>query len=210
MPSRRCPHCKVVSSYDVGGEKNLFSRKTNTRIRFDKCRDEDCQCTVAVVYQPAEGNTIVDIYPKLETDPDELLPADVKTAFGQALKSLNEEIWDGCVTLCRRALEEAMNDLKAEGGGLKRKIKNLAAQNRITPALSNWAHEGRLAGNLGAHGFEERKWSTESDAQEIVEFSKWFFRYVYVLPRQLEQRRKRLAEEPKRQSAEESAPEAEG
>ena len=122
-------------------------------------------------------------------------PDDVKIAFGQAFQSLNEKIWDGCVTMAGRALQEAMTDLKAEGDTLYAQIEYLAGQNKITPDLKDWAHEGRLGRNLGAHGSKEeqgKKWSDESDAEEIVEFCKWFFRYVYILPKQLEQRRERL------------------
>lgn len=195
MPSRRCPHCRITSSYEVGGENRLFDRQIGTHIRFDICRDEECGCATAVVFQPNEGYRIVDEYPKLETDPDELMPPDVQIAFRQALQSLNEKIWDGCVLMCRRALEETTADLGAKGKFLYDKIEDLAKQNRITPDLQEWAHEGRLAGKLGAHGTEEeaKKWNDEPDAEEIVEFCKWFFRYVYILPKQLEQRRERLA-----------------
>jgi hypothetical protein len=139
----------------------------------------------------------VDVYPALDEEPDGLLPEGVSKAFGQALKSLNEGIWDGCVLMCRRALQEAMGELEATGGTLYAQIESLANASRITPDLKEWAHEGRLAGNLGAHGDEEeKKWNDESDAQEIVEFSKWFFRYIYVLPKQLAERRERLTAEP--------------
>ena len=41
------------------------------------------------------------------------------------MKALNEEIWNGCVIMCRRALEEAMSHLGAEGADLFNKIDNL-------------------------------------------------------------------------------------
>lgn len=207
MPSRRCPHCKVESSYQVGGENLAFDRQTSTNVRFDICRNEECGCATVVVFRPGEGNRIVDTFPTLETEPDELLPPDVQKAFRQALQSVNEKIWDGCVLMCRRALEETTADLGAKGKVLYDKIEDLAKQNKITPDLQEWAHEGRLAGKLGAHGMEDeaKKWNDESDAEEIVEFCKWFFRYVYILPKQLVQRRERLAAGVK--LAQEDAPE---
>ena len=211
MPSRRCPHCKVESSYSTVGSTYIFDPHKPSNIRLDVCQNDECHGHVAVIMHPPTGSEL-DVFPKLETDPDELLPDEVKKAFGQALKSLNEKIWDGCVLMCRRALEETTADLGAKGKVLYDKIEDLAKQNRITPDLQEWAHEGRLAGKLGAHGTEEeaKKWNDESDAEEIVEFCKWFFRYVYVLPLQLQQRKERLAEEAKRRSAEESAPAEEG
>jgi hypothetical protein len=193
MPSRRCPHCRVVSSYSQGVEKQPFG--SGKRGRFDTCTNAECGCSVLVVYG-GSGEELA-VYPQLETEPDEVLPDDVRVAFRQALQSLNEKIWDGCVLMCRRALEEATTNLGAKGKVLYEKIEDLAKKNRITPDLRQWAHEGRLAGKLGAHGTEEedKKWNEQADAEEIVEFSKWFFRYVYVLPEQLKQRRKRLTGE---------------
>ncbi len=100
--------------------------------------------------------------------------------------------------MCSRALDEATVDLEAKGAQLFDRIENLAETHRI-PRFRLWAHTGRLAANLGRHGAEkgelEKKWNDETDAKEIVEFSTWFFRYVYVLPRQLKDRRSRITPE---------------
>jgi hypothetical protein len=196
MPSRRCPHCKVIASYGPVDNVHLFDNRRGQFIRLEACRDEHCGCVSAVVY-PSSGcpaDQVVDIYPALDEEPDEHLPQGVKIAFSEAMRSLNEGIWNGCVLMCRRALEEAVADLGATGKVLFDKIDNLASEHKITPDLAAWAHETRLAGKLGAHGVEsdEKKWNEEVDAQEIVEFSRWFFRYVYVLPKQLEERRARI------------------
>ena len=217
MPSRRCPHCRLASSYHMGGEKKMFDRKLNLLIRLDECRDEDCGQSVAVVFH-AGTNEEVEVFPALDEKPDELLPADVATAFRQALRSLNEGIWDGCVLMCRRALEEATWELGArlpesDQQAYKKKvlylrIKYLANQHMITPDLGEWAHEGRMAGKLGAHGGEQKKWNTERDAAEIMGFANWFFRYVFILPKQLAERRKQAAtlpDEPKEQSEQTAA-----
>lgn len=211
MPSRRCPHCKAISTYDqveahLGsgniGPLNLVS--SGQRIRLDRCRNEDCRGGVAVVFD-SEGKEL-EIFPALDEEPDELLPEAVRTAFRQALRSLNEGIWDGCVLMCRRALDEATAVLAAEVGEADRKgyankvlydrIEYLAANHIITRELGEWAHEGRLAGKLGAHGREQQKWNTERDATEIVEFAKWFFRYLFVLPKQLAERREQAKQKP--------------
>jgi hypothetical protein len=181
-----------VSTYQaqVGGTNLAFDSQAGTLIRLDACQNDACQRGVAVVYDP-QGQ-VIDTYPALDDEPDELLPEDVKVAFRQALRSLNEKIWDGCVLMCRRALEEATRQLGAEGRDLYNKIDDLASKGRITPDLRDWAHEARLGGKLGAHGEDDKKWNTQSDAEELVEFSKWFFRYVYILPKQLDARRSRL------------------
>lgn len=213
MPSRRCPHCRVVSSYDKGGEANLFGYGTNIRIRFDRCTDDQCQSFVAVVFDKPTGEE-VEIFPPLNVGPDELLPDEVKIAFREALGSLNEGLWNACVLMCRRALEEATRILgeeiepedersKYNKKVLYRRIEHLAKEHRITPDLRDWAHEARLGGKLGAHGGTEKQWNTQQDAEEIVEFATWFFRYVFILPQQLAERRGRVT-----QHADEDAEEA--
>lgn len=194
MPSRRCPHCKVVSSYSPQRDRQApFDVNKGKTLEFQICQNTDCGNAVVALLN-GDGS-IADVYPALEEEPDDLLPDDVKKAFRQALQSLNERIWDGSVTMARRALQEAVVDLDARGDNLYAQIENLAKEGKITPDLKEWAHEGRLGGNLGAHGDRERKWNEQADAEEIVEFAKWFFRYVYILPKQLAQRRGRLAGE---------------
>ena len=205
MPSRRCPHCRVASSYQVGGENKLFDQEKGLLIRFDQCRDEDCQENVAVVFD-RETHEVVEVFPALDEEPDDLLPDEVKRAFSEALGSLNEKLWNGCVLMCRRALEEATRVLGEEIEPrderakytkkiLYKRIEYLATEHRITPELRDWAHEARLGGKLGAHGGTEKQWNTQLDAEEIVEFATWFLRYVFVLPQQLAERKERITSE---------------
>ncbi|MDZ4369837.1 MAG: DUF4145 domain-containing protein [Phenylobacterium sp.] len=205
MPSRRCPHCRKEAAYSSDeNTRRMFNASPRTLARFDICQNDQCGCAAVAIVD--DESRVLEIYPSLEAEPDEILPTDVKTAFGEALKSLDEGIWNGCVTMCSRALDEATADLEAKGSSLFERIENLAETHRITPELSEWAHTGRLAANLGRHGAEkeegEKKWNDETDAKEIIEFSKWFFRYVYVLPTQLKARRKRLEDDVAKQPPE--------
>ena len=190
MPARRCPYCKVMSNFSLGDIKGGGS--LGNYASLDTC--QNCGTPVYFVTpHPNSRDDIKDSYPKIEADPDEELPDNVKLAFSEAMKSLNEDIWDGCVTMCRRALAETMEDLGAEGKDLFTQIDNLEGKGKITPELKEGAQEGRLGGNLGAHGTKEKKWADKEDAEEVLEFCKWFFRYVYVLPKQLAERRAKVA-----------------
>jgi len=190
MPLRKCPYCKGLSNFDLHGQKH--GGHLAGWVSLDTC--QNCGTPVYFVTPSQQDrDTIVDSYPKHEFDPDEELPEDVKVAFGEAIKSLNDGIWNGCVTMCRRALGEAMNDLGAVGKDLFTQIDDLESKRKITPELKEWAHEGRLGGKLGAHGTKQKKWADKDDAEEVSEFSRWFFRYVYVLPRQLAERKAKVA-----------------
>lgn len=187
---RRCPYCKGLSNFDLGTIDG--GGELEGIVSLDRC--QNCgTLTYFRVPSPKQRREILDSYPKIETDPDEELPEDVKRAFQEAMKSLNEGIWNGCVIMCRRALEEATEDLGAEGRDLFTQIDDLETKRKITPELKEWAHEARLGGKLGAHGTKQKKWADKEDAEEVLEFCRWFFRYVYVLPKQLAERRATVA-----------------
>ena len=192
MPLRICTYCKGLSNFDVGSV--VAGGSLTGYASLDMC--QNCGTFSYFVVTAAEyRDAILDRYPKVQDEPDKELPDDVKVAFSEAIKSLNGGIWDGCVVMCRRALEEAMSDLGAEGVDLFNKIDDIESKRKITPELKEWAHEGRLAGKLGAHGTKQKRWADKDDAEAILEFCRWFFRYVYVLPKQLAERKHRLAEQ---------------
>jgi len=189
---RRCFYCKGLSNFNIGTGNS--GGKLNGIVSLDTC--QNCGTPAYfVISSGLEEDNILDRYPKLELDPDEELPEGVKVAFREAMKALNEEIWNGCVTMCRRALEEATEDLGAEGRDLFTQIDDLETKRKITPELKEWAHEGRLGGKLGAHGTKQKKWADKEDAEEVLEFCRWFFRYVYVLPKQLAERKAKVGGE---------------
>jgi HEPN domain-containing protein len=189
MPLRKCPYCKGLSNFSpaaqVGGGhlKGLAS--------LDIC--QNCNTPVYFVTPTTrDRDTVWDSYPKTESEPDKELPEDVRVAFSEAIKGLNDGNWNSCVVMCRRALEESMTDLGAEGEDLFHKIDDLESKRKITPELKEWAHESRLGGKLGAHGTRQKKWADKDDAEEVLEFSRWFFRYVYVLQKQLADRKAKV------------------
>ena len=189
MPLRKCPYCKGLSNFNLSGQ--MHGGHLQGWVSLDIC--QNCGTPVYfVVKSQQDRGTVLDSYPKQELDPDKELSENVKVAFSEAIKGLNDGNWNSCVVMCRRALEEAMTDLGAEGEDLFHKIDDLESKRKITPELKAWAHESRLGGKLGAHGTKQKKWADKDDAEEVLEFSRWFFRYVYVLPKQLAERKARV------------------
>jgi hypothetical protein len=182
MPLRKCPYCKGLSNFTLGDTASggLLSGVAS----LDVC--QNCLTPIYYVCESEQERTkILDSYPKLEVEPDEELPEDVKTAFREALRALDDGIWNGCIIMCRRALDEAMSDLQAEGRDLFQQIDDLEKKSVITPQMKSWTHEARMQQKLGAPGTKDKKWATRKDAEEVLEFCKWLFRYAYVLPKQL-------------------------
>jgi hypothetical protein len=192
MPLRKCPYCKGLSNFDVAAQA---INPRGIHLWLDRCQN----CGQASYFATVMDNRdrVIDCYPKPDTQIDDELPEDVKTAFKQAIESLNNGLWDGCVVMARRTIEEAVRELDAKGSDLFHKIDYLEEQRKITPALKEWAHETRLAGKLGAHGSGEKKFADKEDAEEITEFCRWFLRYLFVLPKQLAERRAKITKEDK-------------
>jgi hypothetical protein len=193
MSTRRCPYCKAISNFSLG-EQITGGHLEGRFVSLDTCQNCDTPSYFSVPSQQDREN-VVDSYPIVDIDVDEELSRDVKVAFNEAIKSLNEGNWNACVLMCRRALEEAMENLDASGKDILKRFDDLASKGKITADLKKWVHEVRLAGNLTVHGSPDKKWADQQDAEEVVEFCRWFFRYIYVLPQQLAERKARLAEE---------------
>lgn len=190
MPARKCPHCKVVSNF-TNKYSQVQVREEDRRLNIEEC--QSCQKSSYFEVHSNDAAKILYVYPSVEVDIDVSLPDDVKPALQEAYQNLETKTWNSCVVMSRRALEEAVKDLGASGNRLIDKIDDLAKNQTITPDLKEWAHEARLGGNLGAHGSGSKKWADEEDAEEIIEFVKWFLRYTYVLPSQLAERRGRVS-----------------
>ena len=192
MPLRKCPYCKGLANFDnVASSKN----PNGIFIWLDSC--QNCGFIAYFETRSSNRNYVIDSYPKNDMEIDPELPDDIKTAFTQAVNSFNNGIWDGCVVMARRAVEEAVVKLDAKGSDLFHKIDYLEAERQITPTLKAWAHETRVAGKLGAHGIGEKKFADKEDSEEILEFCRWFLRYLFVLPEQLKARREKLLDKSK-------------
>jgi hypothetical protein len=139
------------------------------------------------------------------------IPDPIRPDFKEALRCLWVDAYNATVEMCRRALEASCLNL----GAPKKKVLEdmidwLEAQRKITPALKEAAHKIRLGGNRGAHPSPEEAPqvnplvapTTADDspapsgdgpvtriekehAEAVVEFTRHFFEYVYVMPKAL-------------------------
>ena len=154
MPARKCPYCKAISNFNLGHEVPAEGHRV---LSLDQC--QNCARFVYFKSHGKDRSDVSDIYPRTEEEPDEELAEDIKIPLREAYNSLDDRNWNSCVTMARRALQEAVDDLKAKGSNLYDPIEDLANNHRITPDLRDWANEGRLGGNLGAHGSKAKKWA---------------------------------------------------
>ncbi|MCO7642546.1 DUF4145 domain-containing protein [Pseudomonas sp. S 311-6] len=95
--------------------------------------------------------------------------------------------------MLRRCMEVALKQFApdVDAWKLEKRIDKLAAENRITPALQEWAHELRLDGNEALHGTGE---ASEELARRMERLTHFLLIYLYTLPEQV-----RLAREQREQ-----------
>jgi hypothetical protein len=139
------------------------------------------------------------------------IPVHIREDFKEALRCMFVDAHNATAEMCRRAIEASCLDL----GAPKKKVLEdmidwLVDHQRITPDLKQAAHKVRLGGNRGAHppgealpapapgvapslptaGGSDRDGPVEriekEHAEAIVAFTRHFFQYVYVIPKQLD------------------------
>lgn len=123
----------------------------------------------------------------------EHLPADVERIYLQAERNFpidgNEE---AAGTMYRKALDVGLKSVDAETKGtLAARIKKLAAQHKLTPAIAEWADHVRDLGNDAAH---EETPPTRKDLTDLRNFSEMVMRYLFSLPALVEARKPKVAE----------------
>jgi len=141
---------------------------------------------------PGEFETITEetlLYPTESKLLPEALPDSVKTAYDQAVKSLNASLFEPCVLMCRKCLEAVCKTLGVQGRGLNKLLSRLSETGQIDSRLLNWAHEIRLVGNEAAHDIETPV--TKENARDVLDFTEAILIYIFSLTKRFESFRAR-------------------
>ncbi len=207
MPSGRCPYCKrhtifnTVAQVQPLADHAIKQGLKRGLLTFDRCGHADCQAVVYRELQPSNSEIQWDMYPPLDLEVEEELPEKVKRSYKEALDTFANGIWNAAAQAVGRALTDAMMELKPSDTkpenwaehGLKKQIDILVQQKILPPVIGEWAQEVRAVRVLSEHGDAGKDWwATQQEATEALEFTKWVFRYVFVLPAQIRIRRERL------------------
>ena len=129
----------------------------------------------------------------------EEIPPLIREDFREALRCLFIKAYNATGEMCRRALEASCLDLGApKKDVLEDMIDWLEEKRIITPGLKAVAHKIRLGGNRCAHPTPPQgnaqpahpiapiEKIEQEHAEAIVDFTRHFFQYVYVTPKQLD------------------------
>ena len=111
----------------------------------------------------------------------------------QAHRSYADENWDAAAVMARSAVQAAMREQGAKGRNLRAEIDDLADRGILPPHMKEWAHELRELGNESSHPCADKPPPARSDVRDVVEFLDFLLRYLYTLPHEINQYRKRRA-----------------
>ncbi len=103
---------------------------------------------------------------------------------------------DASGAMSRKVVDASTQQLLGEESkkynNIQGRIDALAAANKLTPDLRDWAHQVRLGGNDAAHDLDP---FTQEEADELLSFAELYLTYVYSLPARLKERRERAEKE---------------
>lgn len=148
---------------------------------------DKCENAVLVV---CDNNEIVDQYPKRIPKLHKSIPSDVASDYVEAIKCFDVGANKASISMCRRALQTSVIEKGAKKDRLIDQIDELFDNDVITGDIKDWAHEIRLAGNIGAHPDKDGLNDvTAQDAKEMIDFMEEYLNYVYIMPSKVEEKR---------------------
>jgi hypothetical protein len=212
--SGQCPRCDTHSSFEylnslpVGfdGSSIVDRDGQRTRVHHERvtsliCRH--CGQGVAVVEEMLIGGQRrreyrgggqvswrgVHWWPLAGTVVDEAVPKEIASVFTEACQVIAANCPRAGAVMARRTLEAITVDKGHKSGNLAARLKAMSESGILHPTLADWAKEVRLIGNAGAH-YDPAESVEIEDAEQLRDFLRELLKFLYVLPAELEKRRR--------------------
>lgn len=201
-----CPHCgakqmsfEYVSDYLLSGELAIAYAKclgcfrpicAQVSTSSFSYHSRPLKSVVGDLFR-LQGYHVQKIWPAVEKiDVPAAVPERVARNFVEAAESRKARHWNAACASYRRCMEIALKQFApdVEAWKLEKRIDKLAAENRITPAIQQWAHELRLDGNEAVHADED---ASEEMVDQMHHLTYFLLTYLYTLPNQIEEVRAR-------------------
>jgi hypothetical protein len=205
-----CAFCGERGHFKCAFHGEKKKPNTNKRLNFDVYQCENCAGFVHVLWSASgHGYGMNSLYSYKvmpwpltgKPEPSENWPKGMHRFWIQAHDSLANENWDAAVLMARSALQFITRHKGAKKGNLKQEIQDLAAKGVLHPLMEEWSHEVRELGNESAHPDvatpdpdatqSVNEEPTQQDAKDIVNFLDFLLFYLYDLPVQIGEYRKR-------------------
>lgn len=195
IPFVVCPFCDEKGHFikSAGFEKKKANEDKS--LHFDTLQCTNCAGYVLCLWSVSSFGDTYDYkllpYPlKIKSFPEEW-PSKVGTYWLEAMRGLEVGNWNSAAMAARSALQLAVRDRGASGKNLKEEIEDLATKGLLPPLMKDWSHELRDLGNDGAHPKPDQELVIAQDARDVVRFLDYLLRYLYTLPKEIEDYRNR-------------------
>ncbi len=119
------------------------------------------------------------------------VPGRIRESLEEAQTCLDSKAYVAAALMCRRTLEAFCKHHNAEGKTLYQKIEHLYQAEKIDERLNSWAEALREDGNLAAH--DPGAIFTRDNASDLVDFTRAFVDYAFVLTAKFDQFKARRA-----------------
>lgn len=193
-----CPFCMERGNFKIEHHAEKKKQNSNKKLNFDTYKCENCAGYILVFWASAQFDAIHDLrfipYSlKISRAPKDW-PEVVGRYWLQAQNNLQNENWDAASLMARSAMQSALRDRQARGKNLKEEINDLANKGILPPVMKEWANELRELGNETAHPKSNQEPINKNDVRDVVNFLDFLLEYLYSLPKQIEDYRKRKEE----------------
>lgn len=132
---------------------------------------------------------------ELSTGDSKYIPEEIFADYKEALKCKSIGANRGSCAMFRRALQGSLVELGAKEGELIQQINSLTD---LPKDLKDWAHQIRIFGNWGAHPDKDKlKEVSAEEVNETYDFISKFLLYTFIMPRKVEESRKKREEKTK-------------
>ena len=191
-----CAFCMETGKFETEFHAEKKKPNSDKKLNFDTLRCANCNGYVMVLWSAREYGSSLHAYEilpwplKLSNFPEHW-PETVGRHWLQARRSIQGENWDAAAVMARSALQAALRDRQANGRNLRQEINDLADKGVLPPIMKDWSNHVRELGNDSAHPEPDQEPTNPQDAHDIVGFLDFLLEYLYSLPHQIEQYRKR-------------------
>lgn len=193
-----CPFCREKGNYSTAHHIEKQKANSHKVLNYDTLRCGNCGNFVQVFWSAEElsgsrglHNFLLQPWPKGSYRAPEYWPEAIQRFWLQAHTSLDSENFDATSVMVRSALQAALREQKAQGKTLKDEIDYLSKKGILPPVIKEWSDELRLLGNTSAHPSLDDSPVAKEDVQDAVEFLDSLLRYLYDLPKQINDYRSR-------------------
>jgi len=194
-----CPFCMEKGNFSLFSHAEKKKANSEKKLNFDTLQCGNCGGYVMVLWSASScliNNTPYHAYRvlpwplKFDSYPD-FCPEAIGRFWLQAKRNVRDENWDAAAMMARSALQGALRRHGAQGRNLKQEIDDLAAKGILPPIMQDWSNHVRELGNDSAHPDSAHGGPDPQDVRDIVEFLDFLLKYLYNLPHQIEEYRKR-------------------